>query len=285
LNNTLQRLLLFFLAIPALVCIILFLPFLHHLAITLVIILFTAGSSYEIAGILIAKGLPASKVLSAVTGTLIPLAFWASTWFQHAELPGRSIGLGTAFILIFLLSPFAFAKTESIGRLLPEILGVVFAILYPGLLAGYIILIASALPQASEAILVFALITLGNDSLAWFFGMTLGKRRNIIAVSPNKSWEGFIGGLLASVGVAFLGAAVFPNALPFQPYLLLGIGLIVGAASIVGDLFESALKRSAGVKDSGRTIPGRGGFLDSIDSLLFAAPVFYGFCVLFNLFA
>ena len=95
---------------------------------------------------------------------------------------------------------------------------------------------------------------------------------------------GFIGGACGSVGLAFGCAALFPYALGGPWWTTLILGSVIGAAVIVGDLFESALKRSAGIKDSGSAVPGRGGFLDSFDSLLFAAPVFYGLSLLFGFF-
>ena len=284
-NNTIQRLLLFFIGIPAIVLMIVFLQGLHHAAVSALIVVATAGASWELAGLLRAKGFPVRRLVSACVGATIPLLFWLSTWLHHPILPGRIALLGTACLLILLLAPFAFVKTDAISRLVPEVLGLVFAILYPGILAGYLVNIAASLPFATEATITFAALTLGNDSLAWLFGVTIGKTRNLIAVSPNKSAAGFVGGLLGSVGLAFAAAAIFPDHLPMNPLLLTALGLGTGIATQVGDLFESALKRSAGVKDSGSMIPGRGGFLDSVDSLLFAAPVFSGFCMVFGLFS
>lgn len=284
-NNTIQRLLLFFIAIPIIVAAIIFLPQFHHAVVSLSLVLVTAGAGWELAGLLRAKGFPVRRLTSAAVGAVIPILFWISTWLHHPIVPGRVALMGTAIVLILLLTPFAFVKTDAINRLVPEVLGLVFALLYPGILAGYLINIVSALPYSSEATLTFAALSLGNDSLAWLFGMTMGRRRNLIAVSPNKSEAGFVGGLLGSVALAFAASLLFPAMLPMNPLLIAALGLATGTATIVGDLFESALKRSAGVKDSGHVIPGRGGFLDSIDSLLFAAPVFYGFCMVFGLFS
>jgi phosphatidate cytidylyltransferase len=119
-----------------------------------------------------------------------------------------------------------------------------------------------------------------NDSAAWAAGMLFGSgNRGIIPASPNKSVAGFIGGtaaaVLAGLGGVLLFPAVFaPKLLPPLPSGLI-LGLFLGAAASLGDLMESALKRSSGIKDSGSIIPGRGGVLDSIDSIALAAPVFY----------
>ena len=160
-----------------------------------------------------------------------------------------------------------------------------FALLYPGLFAGFVTLIISRFAYSTEAILCFALMVMGNDSLAWLFGVTMGRKRNLVDVSPNKSLAGFIGGFLGSCAVAMGAKALFPAAIG-QPYwVMLAFGLVVGCSVIIGDLFESAIKRSAGVKDSGSLVPGRGGFLDSFDSILFSAPVFYAGSLALGLFS
>jgi len=149
-------------------------------------------------------------------------------------------------------------------------------------------LIVAGFPEARNAIITFAILTFGNDSLAWLFGKYVGKKRNIVDVSPNKSIAGFIGGSLGSIAGAFVGLG--PLAGPWGPsgwhYILLSLALGIGMAFFVitGDLFESALKRSAGTKDSGDIVPGRGGVLDSFDSLYFSAPFFVAFSFLFHLF-
>lgn len=107
-----------------------------------------------------------------------------------------------------------------------------------------------------------------NDTGAYLVGSKLGKRRLFPSVSPKKSWEGFWGGMLFTV----LGACL----LPFWDapiYIKVVLGLLITLASTWGDLFESVLKRNAGVKDSGTLIPGHGGILDRTDSLLFVFPV------------
>lgn len=120
-------------------------------------------------------------------------------------------------------------------------------------------------------LLMFAMIWL-NDTGAYCVGSLIGRRRLFERLSPKKSWEGFFGGL------AFCLAAGALAALFLQPDSLgvlsgLGLGAVVCVFSTWGDLFESLLKRSHGIKDSGKLIPGHGGILDRIDSLLFVAPV------------
>jgi phosphatidate cytidylyltransferase len=124
--------------------------------------------------------------------------------------------------------------------------------------------------------------------MAWLFGKYLGKQRNIVAVSPNKSIAGFVGGSTGSLIAAFISFGSL-GALPgmaFVHKIILSFALGLGMAFFVitGDLFESALKRSASVKDSGTMVPGRGGILDSFDSLFFSAPFFVAFSFIFHLF-
>lgn len=108
-----------------------------------------------------------------------------------------------------------------------------------------------------------------GDSAAYFAGVAFGRHRLAPAISPAKSWEGFFAGMAASMGGAVL-AGTCGAGLPVGWMLLAGAA--GGAAGVLGDLFESALKRHAGVKDSGALLPGHGGFLDRFDSLLGAAP-------------
>ena len=105
-----------------------------------------------------------------------------------------------------------------------------------------------------------------------------------MAVSPNKSLAGFAGGLLGSLLAALISYYLFPRAGIGSLAALLFTGLCVGVTVILGDLVESALKRSAGVKDSSSFIPGRGGILDSFDSLLFSAPLFIALASLWGFF-
>jgi len=112
-----------------------------------------------------------------------------------------------------------------------------------------------------------------NDTGAYFAGHALGRHKLLERVSPSKTWEGFFGGMLASIGTAFVVRAVGAHHL--SPADCLALGVVVSIFGPLGDLAESLLKRSMGVKDSGRLIPGHGGLLDRIDALIFTAPCVY----------
>jgi phosphatidate cytidylyltransferase len=277
-TNTVQRLSLFFLGIPAFVAITIFLPFAHNAFLVLVVFVFQALDSREMSAILKTKGLSAGTgaplIASVLTGLAVYLATLSASFGQVLSGPLGILALSVSISLLALLAPAAFAREERIASILPRIGGQVLTYAYTGILGSFCILITSGFEQGAAAILSFVLIVFANDSLAWLFGVTLGRRRGIVPVSPNKSLAGFIGGMSGSVFATFLAAAIFPGA-GFPAFLpKIGIGLLIGATVVIGDLVESGFKRSAGVKDSGALIPGRGGFLDSTDSLLFSAPVF-----------
>jgi phosphatidate cytidylyltransferase len=145
--------------------------------------------------------------------------------------------------------------------------------LYVGLPLGAIARVR--LLHAPQLVTVLVVIVIASDSAQYFVGRAVGRRKLAPLVSPGKTLEGAVGGLLAGAIVgATLGARWTPGLTVASGALL---GTFVAAFGIVGDLFESLLKRSAGVKDSSAMIPGHGGILDRIDSWLFAGPVFYVF--------
>ena len=118
---------------------------------------------------------------------------------------------------------------------------------------------------------IFILIWV-NDSFAYLVGKSIGKTKLFPAVSPKKTWEGTIGGFVFTLGAAYIMARYEPIVNPVQWMILAGVIVITGS---LGDLIESKLKRGAGVKDSGAILPGHGGMLDRLDSLVFAAPFAY----------
>lgn len=286
-KNFLSRFLLVSVALPSLYAAAVYLPRHGHAAIVAVVLVFTAGCGTEIAGLFRRKGVRAQAPLLAGLAVLPTVLLWTILRiFPGAPASALGVfvaGYGTVFLAAFL--PFAFpGKPEDLAESLSESAARAFPLLYPGLLAAPIVLIADLPGDSSTAALIwFALLVFGNDSAAWAVGMLAGRHRGIVAVSPNKSLEGFLGAFAGSLAAAFLGPVLYPRALSGSPWKLLVLGVLVGAAVIVGDLFESALKRSAGIKDSGTMIPGRGGFLDTFDSILFAAPVFYAVVIILDL--
>jgi phosphatidate cytidylyltransferase len=151
----------------------------------------------------------------------------------------------------------------AVGRLLAS----AFGVFYVGGLLTALPLLQRDLPQGPLWVTVTIAVTFANDTGAYFTGRALGRHKLAPAISPGKTVEGAIGGLVGGTGMMLLARATF------FPMLTLADALAIGVASGVlgpsGDLLESLLKRAAGAKDSGRLIPGHGGVLDRIDALLF----------------
>jgi phosphatidate cytidylyltransferase len=132
-------------------------------------------------------------------------------------------------------------------------------------------------PRGGWWLVVILLGVWGFDSAAFFTGRYLGRHKLAPHISPGKTWEGVVGGLVLSVMAALLFAVV-PLGLPWYYAVLLGF--LIGVAAMLGDLAESLIKRQTRVKDSGQIVPGHGGMLDRMDSLLFAVVVVYIFALL-----
>lgn len=130
-----------------------------------------------------------------------------------------------------------------------------------------------ALPGGRHWILLGILVVAGNDTAAYFTGRFLGKHKLAPHLSPKKTVEGAIGGMTASLLLGTAYAAHFLPALPL--WYAFGVSGLAGAAGMAGDLFESLLKRAAGVKDSGTIIPGHGGMFDRADSIISVSPLLY----------
>lgn len=182
-----------------------------------------------------------------------------------------------AFVPYYLYLAYIFVRAIYSDReLMPDQLAkIIFGQLYvvvPLCCAGLL----GAVGQAFHIspLLIACVCIWSNDTGAFLAGSGLGKRPLFPSVSPKKSWEGFWGGMFASVAAAIiLGSYLSETSIPLWQLTL--IGIVVSVASTWGDLFESMLKRQAGVKDSGSIIPGHGGILDRIDSMLFVFPALY----------
>jgi phosphatidate cytidylyltransferase len=154
-----------------------------------------------------------------------------------------------------------------------------FGLLYVPFLFNFVTLLALSPgdPHQNRFLLIYLLaVTKFSDVGAYIIGSLIGKHKMIPRVSPGKTWEGFAGAILTSLAFSivlthFMGGRV--PAISFADSIILG--LLLPLVSVVGDLAESVVKRDASIKDSGRTIPGIGGALDLIDSILFTAPVLY----------
>ena len=265
-----KRLITAFVAIPLLIVLVVCLPHANYLAFCIFIMALAVLGSMEMHSLL---SKDKEKLLfTSYSGVLLPLAQYIQfSYFRDVELTFYTlmflIGL-TLFLEIFTGAKDNFAGTWERNS------KTVLNIIYPGLFASFIIRLAF-MQHAAWFILFFFLLVFSSDTFAYFFGMALGRNnKGVIKVSPNKSIAGFIGGLLVPAIFGSLSSVLFPEVFAYSIVdgFILGIG--TAALGVVGDLIESSFKRSAEVKDSGTLIPGRGGILDSVDSIIMAAPVY-----------
>lgn len=175
---------------------------------------------------------------------------------------------------VIVVGALAVASGQPGPAILRDASAALFPMLYIGLPLGALAAVR-ALPSGREAVLLLMITIVVSDSAQYYTGRALGRRPLAPAISPKKTMEGAAGGFVfGTAAMAAAGGWVFPDA---GAGMLVLVGATTVALGIVGDLFESLLKRSAGVKDSSALIPGHGGVLDRIDSWLFAAPVYYVF--------
>ena len=265
-----KRVIMALILVPAILILVLLLPYQHHLAFCLAICAICFLGSQEMHGLLSKDGERLSPL--AYSGFLLPLA----QYLQFRFLPETELTFYTLITLcgltfaaeVFTGAHDGFAKTWERNA------KAVMNIIYPGLFASFIIRLAF-FPYPHWFILLFFLIVFSSDTFAFIFGMLLGRgNKGIVKVSPNKSIAGFIGGVLTPGILTALVAYAAPDVLTFSVPAGFLIGMLTGIAGTIGDLIESSFKRSAAVKDSGTIVMGRGGVLDSIDSIVMAAPVY-----------
>ncbi len=184
-------------------------------------------------------------------------------------LPGWA-ALALAGALVVLLALLLFRR-EPLERIPRAASVVVLSWLWCGLLVA--VLVGVRRLHVAWVIMAFV-VTWANDTFAFFAGHAFGRHKLFERISPKKTWEGFAGGVVGSVAGALLVRwLLLPGALGNEGAA--GLGLVAAILGPLGDLAESSVKRAAGVKDSGRIIPGHGGLLDRIDALLFVGPWVY----------
>jgi len=228
----------------------------------------------EFANMMRAKGVPSMRLL----GTLGALLIGVAAFFSRLEL----VLLALTFFSAAALSAQLFKKDmkTAITSSASTVLGMV----YVGVLLSHIVLLRNWEGAAGRVdlglffIVLVVAVTFLNDAGAFFIGRKWGTHKMTPVISPKKSWEGVFGAVVFGVGGAAACKAVFDRwilatGLAWSHCLVLG-ALLVGAA-IFGDLVESLMKRDAGIKDSGAIVPGHGGILDRLDSIVFTVPACY----------
>lgn len=234
---------------------------LSPLVFAIVLYAFTIGALVEWKRALEKHGrrIPLVPLIAATVGMGI------ATWFAKPEGLVVALLVGCAGVVAWRLGD------ERVENTLADALAGVLSLLWIPFLASFLLLLELADDGWLRVILV-VLAVVANDTGALVAGMRFGRRKLLERVSPKKTWEGAIGGVALGVIVASIAAYFFFDG---EWYIGTAIGFACSVAGVVGDLAESALKRDIHIKDMSSVIPGHGGILDRIDSLLFAAPVAY----------
>jgi len=199
---------------------------------------------------------------------LYAIAVGVTLWVSSFVAPVWILSAGVVWWLLALAWVLSYPSSSNQWHFIRWFIG--FAVLVPAWV-GLVVL--KGLPHGNYLILYVLVLVWGADVGAFFAGRTWGKRKLAPSVSPGKSWEGVWGGLACTSIVAFFVSLYLELALKDASIWLL-MSVVTVFASVLGDLAESMLKRHAGVKDSSQLLPGHGGFLDRIDSVTAAMPVF-----------
>lgn len=215
---------------------------------------------------------PAVAGAAVFGAVLFVVALALPQWAEHALLP-----LSLLAVIVWAALAMLLVQPDAMSVRMPRGLSTVLAVLMMS--AAWVALVHFLLEGVVFLLSVLAIVWLA-DTAAYFAGRAFGKRKLAPHISPGKTWAGVVGAVVAVVGVAVIARVVAPDADLLSNRLLARLGVagavllgVIVLLSVVGDLFESLLKRQAGVKDSSRLLPGHGGFYDRVDALLPTLPL------------
>jgi phosphatidate cytidylyltransferase len=215
----------------------------------------------------------------AAAGILASALLFLAFLFDAPAKPDNFFGITLVAAILIILISQTFRFRADFSKMLIGAGVTLFGVFYLFFLGGYLVALRMSLetrPLLSTKLLIFFFLVLWlGDGLAYYTGRYLGKHKLAPAISPGKTWEGCVGGMIGSLGAAALATYTFFPDLPLSASLPLAAAMNV--LGVLGDLTESAIKRGAGAKDAASILPGHGGFLDRLDSLLFNAPLLYYF--------
>lgn len=226
---------------------------------------------FELYHLLEAKGLRPIKGWGILAGLGLSFLLFRGDGLRNLALALSLVVIGTMVLL---------ALRGDIGGAILGGASTLFGVLYLGILLSFPALLRG-MPEGQTYIFYLFLVTWAGDTGAFYTGTLWGRHKLFPAISPRKSVEGSLGGLASSLLASLLAKGWFWPAL--SPRYCIVLGLSLGVMGQVGDLAESLLKRSLAVKDSGSLIPGHGGILDRLDSLLFTAPTMFSYVTLLGL--
>ncbi len=214
------------------------------------------------------KGILIERWIGLGVGLLIPMSI---LWGFESTKGWELFFMVLVFLILFSLQ----LRRKDSSHTIVGISTALFGIFYVSWCLSFLIKLRMLSPSPLDGRwLVFMLlaVTKGGDIGAYFIGSLFGRHQFIQRISPSKTWEGVAGGLLFSMGAAYLVRGVFPTVSVLR---LLTLGFLLGILGQLGDLSESLIKRDCQVKDSGTLFPGMGGMLDVLDSLIFTSPICY----------
>lgn len=212
---------------------------------------------------------------------ILPLAIFGIIWAvlfiirpHFADIPYYPVVIASTFLLPV---PILLA-----GRKEKDIVNIwawtVAGVLYVGLLLSYLVELRLEAGRNWVFLVVFA--TFGSDTMAYFIGKAIGRHKMAPRISPNKTWEGAAAGVVGAVAVSLMFTISWPLQLQFNFWQAVLLGVLISVFGQLGDLLESLFKRYTGVKESGNLMPGHGGLLDRMDSIVLAGVVVYIYYVL-----
>ena len=254
----------------------------YELAFYALICVFGLIALWEFYGMLDHRSLPNFKVTGMICGTVMLVG----SFYYFAKIgPAQSYDFETAVLLFFLLTVFArqmFARLRH-DEPLQTMAYTLFGLLYVLWLFNFVTKIVYVMPRSSSGavtgqfyVLYLIAVTKFSDMGAYLTGSVIGRHLMIPHISAKKTWEGFFGALVFALLCSLALFKLMPGHLSALTWTHATIlGLLLGFAAVIGDLAESIIKRSTGVKDSGNLLPGIGGALDLLDSLLFTAPLLF----------
>jgi phosphatidate cytidylyltransferase len=220
-----------------------------------------------------------------VAGYLASAALFTIFYFANRTSMPERLDLQSLVLVLILLTigtlVAAMLRGAPFEKMLASSGATILGVLYVVLLGGHLVAVRMGFPTelSSDLLSFFFLVLMGSDIGAYYVGRAIGKHKLAPGISPGKTWEGVAGGLAAALSLSAIAHFWFFPELPLKWALPLGV--VMTMLGILGDLTESALKRGAGAKDAAKILPGHGGMLDRLDSLLFNAPLLYYFAHLY----
>lgn len=208
-------------------------------------------------------------------------AFFVAFLFDAPAKAPDLLILTLALFLIAVLVTQTFRFQVDFTKMLTGVGVTVLGVLYVAFLGGFLVAMRvgfteTTVPYLSTKLIgFFFLIVMGADTGAYYIGKNFGRHKLVPKISPGKTWEGVAGGAALSAAFAAIATATFFPELPYK--ISIPLAIVMSVVGLFGDLAESAMKRGAGAKDAASILPGHGGLLDRLDSLLFNAPVLYYF--------